>query len=154
VERGANLTAQLLAYSRRQMLRPEIVNPNRLIREFARLIEQAAGERVAVQYVLSPVLDPARIDPAQFQTAILNLVVNARDAMLDGGRITIETRNLPVAEEEASPALSSGDYILVSVADTGCGIDKPILEKVFEPFFTTKEVGKGSGLGLSMVYGS
>jgi nitrogen-specific signal transduction histidine kinase len=154
-ERGSALTQQLLAFSRRQMLRPEIVNPNRILKEFTPLIQQAAGEAVEVQTILSPTLDPCRLDRAQFEAAILNLVVNARDAMPGGGRITIETRNLDIEADEpdAVPPVSAGSYALVAIADTGEGMSPEILQRVFEPFFTTKEVGRGSGLGLSMVYG-
>jgi two-component system NtrC family sensor kinase len=153
--RGGVLTQQLLAFARRQMLRPEIVNPNRLIEDFTQLIAQAAGEAIQVQTILSPTLDPCRIDRAQFEAAILNLVVNARDAMHGVGRITIETRNLDAAAEDIirSPEFIPGAYVLVSVTDTGDGMTPEVLEKAFEPFFTTKDIGRGSGLGLSMVYG-
>jgi CheY-like chemotaxis protein len=137
------------------MLRPEIVNPNRLIEDFTQLITQAAGEAIQVQTNLSSTLDPCRIDRAQFEAAILNLVVNARDAMHGVGRITIETRNLNAAVEDiaSSPEFMPGAYVLVSVTDTGDGMTPEVLQKAFEPFFTTKDVGRGSGLGLSMVYG-
>jgi two-component system NtrC family sensor kinase len=154
-QRGGILTQQLLAFARRQILRPEIVNPNRLIEDFVQLIRQAAGEAIEVQIILSPTLDPCRIDRAQFEAAILNLVVNARDAMRGGGKITLETRNLEVAAKDLadSPEFEPGWYVLVSVSDTGEGMAPEVLEKAFDPFFTTKEVGRGSGLGLSMVYG-
>jgi signal transduction histidine kinase/ActR/RegA family two-component response regulator len=154
-QRGGRLTQQLLAFARRQLLRPEIVNPNRLIEDFVQLIRQAAGEAVEVQIILSPTLDPCRIDRAQFEAAILNLVVNARDAMPGGGKITLETRNLEAAPEDVagSPEFTPGSYVVVTVSDTGEGMAPEVLEKAFDPFFTTKEVGRGSGLGLSMVYG-
>ncbi|MBV8650783.1 MAG: response regulator, partial [Alphaproteobacteria bacterium] len=154
-QRGGTLTQQLLAFARRQLLRPEIVNPNRLIEDFVQLIRQAAGEAVEVQIILSPTLDPCRIDRAQFEAAILNLVVNARDAMPGGGKITLETRNLEATAEDVagSPEFVPGPYVVVSVSDTGEGMAPEVLEKAFDPFFTTKEVGRGSGLGLSMVYG-
>jgi signal transduction histidine kinase/CheY-like chemotaxis protein len=154
-ERGGVLTQQLLAFARRQMLRPEVIIPNRLIEDFGQLIAQAAGEAVKVRTILAPTLAPCRIDRAQFEAAMLNLVVNARDAMNGVGQITIETRNLEISAEEAGriPELKPGSYVLVTVTDTGQGMSPEVLEHAFEPFYTTKEVGRGSGLGLSMVYG-
>ncbi|TMQ09942.1 MAG: PAS domain S-box protein [Deltaproteobacteria bacterium] len=155
-ERGARLTESLLAFARRQSLRPEIANANRLIKEFAVLLRRAAGDSVEVQFVFSPVLDPCRFDSAQFQSAILNLVVNARDAMPpSGGRITIETANVEFAAHElaSEPDTNPGSFVSIVVSDTGAGMPPEILARAFEPFFTTKEVGKGSGLGLSQVYG-
>ena len=181
-ERGARLTAQLLAYSRRQPLRPELVNPNRLVREAAAEIEAVAGPRIAVQWLLSPVLDPARLDPAQFRAALLALVANAREAMVQGGRLSIETRNVAPEEilrnsgqsakrgraraggrDRPRPAVSLGvrntgapagnGAILGAVSDTGGGMDPAVLARACEPFFTTKPPGRGSGLGLSMVQG-
>ena len=181
-ERGARLTAQLLAYSRRQPLRPELVNPNRLVRDAAAEIEAVAGPRIPVQWLLSPVLDPARLDPAQFRAALLALVTNAREAMPQGGRLSIETRNVAPEEilrdvvpdpgrgharggsrERPRPAVPLGvrnaggpagrGAILVAVSDTGGGMDPAVLARACEPFFTTKPPGRGSGLGLSMVQG-
>ena len=155
--RGEQLTQQLLAFSRRQMLRPQTLNPNRLLLDFEPLAARAAGEAVRLSFDLDPGLDPIRIDPAQFEAAVLNLVVNARDAMegRDGdARIAVASRNVhlgtgAVAERGVPP----GSYVVVSVTDTGSGIPPDKLQRVFEPFFTTKEVGKGTGLGLSQVYG-
>ncbi|SFM36046.1 PAS domain-containing hybrid sensor histidine kinase/response regulator [Methylobacterium pseudosasicola] len=155
--RGEQLTQQLLAFSRRQMLRPQTLNPNRLLLDFKPLAERAAGGAVELAFDLDPALDPIRIDPAQFEAAVLNLIVNARDAM-EGRpghtRIAVASRNVhlgtgAVAEKGVAP----GPYVLVSVTDTGAGIPPDKLQRVFEPFFTTKEVGKGTGLGLSQVYG-
>ena len=153
VERGARLTQSLLAFSRRQTLRPEIVNANLLIKEFGDLLRQAAGETVDVQLLLSPTLYPCRIDPAQFQTTLLNLVTNARDAMpRSGGRISIETTNVAIGRFDDAE-LKPGDYIVVTIADNGGGMPPQVVERAFEPFYTTKDVGRGSGLGLSQVYG-
>jgi two-component system NtrC family sensor kinase len=154
-ERGARLTQQLLAFSRRQMLRPEIVNVNRLLGEFEALMQRAVGESIDFVLSLDPEVDPSRIDPAQFQSAVLNLVVNARDATPAGGRITIETRNVMLAANTGilDMEVAPGRYVMVTVSDTGSGMSAEVRAQVFDPFFTTKEVGKGSGLGLSQVYG-
>jgi two-component system NtrC family sensor kinase len=154
--RGSRLTQSLLAFARKQSLRPEIVNPNRLINEVAELLRQAVGEAIELNFVLSPTLDPCRVDPAQFEAALLNLVVNARDAVAETGRkITIRTENIVFDERHRPPlpVISFGPYIAVSVIDNGEGMTPEIVSRVFEPFFTTKEVGRGSGLGLSQVYG-
>jgi signal transduction histidine kinase len=153
--RGERLTQQLLMFSRRQVMRPETSNLNRLLIEFDALLRRAAGERVDLRLQLDPALDPSRIDRTQFEAAILNLVVNARDALTDGGRIVIETQNAAFDESYArdNPEVMPGAYVVVAVSDNGCGIPKADLSRVFEPFFTTKEIGKGSGLGLSQVYG-
>ncbi|HEV2602317.1 MAG TPA: ABC transporter substrate-binding protein [Microvirga sp.] len=152
--RAAKLTQQLLAFSRRQTLQPKVVNVNRLIEDFARLMQRAAGEAVEVQTVLTPEAACCKLDPSQFEAAILNLVVNARDAMPNGGKVTIETRRVePRADEPRTGDAPPPAQVQIAVSDTGAGIPPDVLERVFEPFFTTKEVGKGTGLGLSMVYG-
>jgi PAS domain S-box-containing protein len=152
--RGEQLTRQLLAFSRRQMLRPETLNPNRLLLDFKPLAERAGGEAVPIHMDLDPAIDPIRVDPAQFESAILNLVVNARDAMEEGGSITIRSRNIRLQSAMVRDMdLAPGAYVAISVTDTGSGFDAEALQRAFEPFFTTKEVGKGSGLGLSQVYG-
>jgi signal transduction histidine kinase len=155
--RGEQLTQQLLAFSRRQMLRPQTLNPNRLLLDFEPLAARAAGGAVRLAFDLDRGLDPIRIDPAQFEAAVLNLIVNARDAMQDGpGEASIEVRSRNVRLGTAAVAdkgVPPGDYIMISVTDTGAGIAPEALGRVFEPFFTTKEVGKGTGLGLSQVYG-
>ncbi len=152
--RGARLTQQLLMFSRREVLRPETVNPNRLLIEMEDLIKRAVGAGVTIELTLDPALDPAHIDAAQFQAAILNVVVNARDALPDGdGTLQVTTRNLNAREVAATGQLAPGSYIAVTITDDGAGIPPEVLGRVFEPFFTTKEVGKGSGLGLSQVYG-
>jgi nitrogen-specific signal transduction histidine kinase/CheY-like chemotaxis protein len=155
--RGEQLTQQLLAFSRRQMMRPETLDPNALLRGFEALAQRAVGESIALRMDLDASAHPIRIDPAQFESAVLNLMVNARDAMPGGGAITLRTANrtlgtAPPAGAMPSP-LAPGHYVTVQVADTGSGIDAATLARAFEPFFTTKEVGRGSGLGLSQVYG-
>jgi signal transduction histidine kinase/response regulator RpfG family c-di-GMP phosphodiesterase len=155
--RGEQLTQQLLAFSRRQMLRPQTLNPNRLLLDFRPLAERAAGGAVELVFDLDPALDPIRIDPAQFEAAVLNLIVNARDSLAAGAgssRIEVRSRNIRLDTAAiADKGVPPGPYVVVSVADTGSGIAPETLARVFEPFFTTKEVGKGTGLGLSQVYG-
>jgi two-component system, NtrC family, sensor kinase len=153
--RGERITQQLLMFSRRQMLRPETLNLNRVLVEFEGLISNAVSENIELNLQLDASLDPSRIDRAQFEAALLNLVVNARDALPSGGRITIETRNIALdqAYADQNPEAVPGPYIMLAVSDNGVGIDPAALPHVFEPFFTTKDVGRGSGLGLSQVYG-
>jgi signal transduction histidine kinase/FixJ family two-component response regulator len=144
-ERGRDLTGQLLAFSRRQHLTPVTLDVNRLIRDFAPLMRQAVGEAVTLDLELGPEGLNTHVDPTQLETALLNLAVNARDAMPDGGALLIATRREP-----GRPKLG---YVVVEVRDTGVGMNEEVRSRVFEPFFTTKDVGKGSGLGLSQVYG-
>jgi two-component system NtrC family sensor kinase len=154
-ERGARLTQQLLAFSRRQMLRPEAVNLNRLLRDFEELMQRAVGESIDFALELDPALARCRVDPAQFQSAMLNLVMNARDATQAGGRIAITTANTVAGpgREPLDVELTPGGYVTATVRDTGSGMAPEVRAHAFDPFFTTKEVGKGSGLGLSQVYG-
>jgi signal transduction histidine kinase/CheY-like chemotaxis protein len=151
-DRGASLIAQLLAFSRRQKLDPKPVRADVLIQDFQRLIHRAVGEGCEVELVADKQLWTCHVDPTQLQTAILNLTLNARDAMPNGGTLTIKMRNIAL-HEGAIVGVAAGSYIQVSVSDTGCGMTREALDRAFEPFFTTKEVGKGTGLGLSMVYG-
>jgi CheY-like chemotaxis protein len=151
-DRGAKLTAQLLAFSRRQRLNPKLVNANKIIREFQDLIRQAVGEGCEVKLLTDECLWLCHVDPPLLQTALLNLALNGRDAMPDGGVLEIETRNV-VLDEGAVAGCSPGSYVRLSVMDGGCGMTPEVRDRVFEPFFTTKEVGRGTGLGLSMVYG-
>lgn len=156
-QRGARLTRQLLTFARRQNLRPETVNLNASLLDFEPLARRALGEAVEVGLVLHPALHPTRIDLSEFESAVLNLVVNARDALpAQGGRIAVSTRNV-VRDAQPSTGvrngLPAGGYVVVEVADNGAGMDEVTRAQVFEPFFTTKEFGKGSGLGLSQVYG-
>jgi signal transduction histidine kinase/CheY-like chemotaxis protein len=154
-QRGQRLTRQLLTFARRQVLRPEVVNPNEIIAGLSNLIQRASGERVRIRTDLSPVLWPTRLDAAEFEAALLNLVVNARDAMGGVGEVAITTANVTLSEAEAAaiPDARPGEHVMVMVRDTGSGMTREVIDHAFEPFFTTKEVGKGSGLGLSQVYG-
>jgi signal transduction histidine kinase len=150
--KGAKLTAQLLAFSRRQKLNPKLVCANQLISEFLGLIRQAVGGGCEVKLRTDERLWQCHVDPPLLETALLNLALNARDAMPDGGVLEIETLNL-VLDEGVVAGCEPGSYVRLSVIDTGCGMPPEVRDRIFEPFFTTKEVGKGTGLGLSMVYG-
>ena len=152
-ERGAKLTAQMLAFSRQQRIVPEPVDLNQAVHNMVPLLRSTLGANVGISIKASPVLSPALADLTQLELAILNLAINARDAMPDGGSITIETADVALGEPVMPEEPASGDYVAVSVSDTGTGIPDAVREKIFEPFFTTKEVGKGSGLGLSQVLG-
>jgi PAS domain S-box-containing protein len=154
-ERGATLTRSMLAFSRRQPLKMVRVDVAAALHETIRLLNRTLGEAIEIKEVRAPDLWVCETDPAQLQAALLNLAVNARDAMPEGGKITISARNIHLdAEDAASDAEgSTGDYVAVSVTDTGTGMTPDVIEHAFEPFFTTKDVGKGSGLGLSMIYG-
>ena len=151
-ERAANLTRQLLAFSRKQLLQPQVVDLNALLQELLKLLRRLIGEDIEV--VLTPAADlgVVKVDPSQFEQAIINLAVNARDAMPQGGRLTLTTTNvvLPVAPH---PELPAGRYTCVTISDTGTGMTDAIKAQIFEPFFTTKGPGQGTGLGLAMVYG-
>lgn len=155
VGRGAKLAAQLLAFARRQPLEPRPVDLSRLLAGMDDLLRRALGETVHAAIHAGPGLWPALIDPAQLENVILNLAVNARDAMAGSGSLTIGLENavLDVHAATRLPDATPGDYVMLSVADTGCGMAPEVLERVFEPFFTTKPDGQGTGLGLSMVYG-
>ena len=153
--RGADLTHRLLAFARKQPLQPREVDVNSLVTEAANLLRSALGEPIDVHMVLAGDTALALIDPSQLHDAILNLALNARDAMPDGGNLTIETCNVVLDESYFSidSDVVAGNYVMVAITDSGHGIPASILSNVFEPFFTTKDVDKGSGLGLSMVYG-
>jgi signal transduction histidine kinase len=155
-ERAATLTSRLLAFSRRQALNPKPLQPDRLIRDIGELLQRSIGEHIALELVASPGLWPALADPNELEQALLNLAVNARDAMPAGGKLTIETQNVFLDEaylETVPEPVTPGQYVMIAVSDTGHGMDGDTLSRVFEPFFTTKEAGKGTGLGLSQVYG-
>ncbi|MCE3261209.1 MAG: hybrid sensor histidine kinase/response regulator [Pseudoduganella sp.] len=152
VERGASLTQQLLSFARQQPLAPTVQQLNQLVAGFEGVLRRAAGPLVRLELDLDPKLRHASIDEARFEAALLNLVVNARDAMPDGGAIEVTTCNVTLAPNQAA-TLAAGDYVRVSVTDTGSGMSAEVRERAFEPFFTTKETGKGTGLGLSQVYG-
>ena len=155
VDRGAALTQQLLSFSCQQTLSPKIIYANDLISDSLRLIERTLGENIEIETLLSEQPLPVKIDTAMFGNALLNLALNARDAMPKGGRLTITTTKVELRGEmegeDNEPLV--GPYVWIMISDTGHGIDKKNLERVIDPFFTTKEVGEGSGLGLSMVYG-
>lgn len=155
-ERAASLTSQLLAYSRRSMLQPRVVDLNGLVRSTEKMLRPIIGEDIELRIVTDDRLLRVRVDPAQMEQAIVNLAVNARDAMPQGGALTLETvsRHLKEADIGVRMELTPGPYTLLTVSDTGCGMDEDTLARLFEPFFTTKEVGKGTGLGLAMVYGT
>ncbi|WP_430635637.1 response regulator [Sphingomonas hankookensis] len=153
-ERAAALTQRLLAFSRRQPLAPKPLDADRLVAGMSDLIQRSLGETMKLEIVTNPGLWRVEADPNQLESAILNLAVNARDAMPGGGTLTIETANARLDEGYAGEhAVAPGQYVVIAVTDTGVGMSKETLARVFEPFFTTKEVGKGTGLGLSMVYG-
>jgi PAS domain S-box-containing protein len=155
VSRGSKLAAQLLAFGRRQALEPKVVNVTRFVRDMDDLLRRAIGEGVEVETVFSGGLWNTFIDPVQVENALLNLAINARDAMNGQGRLTIELSNTSLDDEYARThdEVEPGQYVMLAVTDTGCGMTPDIIEHVFEPFFSTKGEGKGSGLGLSMVYG-
>jgi PAS domain S-box-containing protein len=154
--RAVTLTSRLLAFSRQQPLAPQALDANRLVAGICELLRRTLGEAAELETVLAGGLWLTFADSNQLENAVLNLALNARDAMPDGGKLTIETANCYLDEayvgEIAEPVMS-GQYVMIAIADTGAGMDKPTLEKAFEPFFTTKDIGKGTGLGLSQVYG-
>ena len=153
--RAAGLVRQLLAFSRRQTLRPQVMNFGEVLSDLTMLLKRLLGERVDLDVRHGRDLWAVRADLMQFEQVVVNLAVNARDAMPEGGKLSIRTRNMPSEESAALnyPAMQVADYVLVEIQDTGTGIPQDIIDKIFQPFFTTKEVGKGTGLGLSMVYG-
>ncbi|WJR80004.1 ATP-binding protein [Bradyrhizobium sp. NP1] len=152
--RAAALTQRLLAFSRQQALSPEAFNPNRMIAGMTDLLSRTIGEHINVETVLAAGLWPVKADAGQLENAVLNLCVNARDAMPDGGKLTVETSNAYVDEIVSREyALAPGQYVLIAVADNGVGMRGEVIARAFDPFFTTKEVGRGTGLGLSQVYG-
>jgi len=155
VLRGAGLTRKLLAYARGQILHPMTFDVNELASGTTDMLRRTLGEQIVIETVLAGNLWPAHADPEQLETALTNLAVNSRDAMPQGGRLTIETANRRLDEEYAAAnvEVTPGDYVMLAVSDTGTGMSPEIVNHVFEPFFTTKEQGKGTGLGLSMVYG-
>jgi CheY-like chemotaxis protein len=153
--RGAGLTRQLLGFARRQSLAPQDFDASELVTTTFDLMRRTLGEQITVVTALAPSLWPIYADPAQVEAALTNLAINARDAMPKGGRIAVEAANRTVEDdfEVRQAGLAPGDYVMLSVSDTGTGIAPDVLPRVFEPFFTTKAHGKGTGLGLSMVFG-
>lgn len=155
VARGGRLASQLLAFGRRQPLAPKVINLGRLVHDMDDLLSRAIGEGVELKASVLPNLWNTLVDQTQVENAILNLAINARDAMKGYGKLTIEAENavLDEAYVRKHPDIKPGQYVMLAVTDTGCGIPRELIDKIFEPFFTTKELGKGTGLGLSMVYG-
>ncbi len=153
--RGAALTRRLLAFSRQQALEPAIIDLNALVQDMAELLRRTIGEQIELESVLGGGLWRARVDPGQLESAILNLAVNARDAMPSGGKLTIETLNASLDDDYAAHHVDvvAGQYVLVAVSDTGAGMTQDVIARAFDPFFTTKPVDRGTGLGLSQVYG-
>lgn len=154
-QRAAHLTSRLLAFSRRQPLDPRPLDLNIMVRDMTELLHRSLGENIELEGILAPRLWVSEVDQNQLESAIINLAVNARDAMTEGGKLTIETANTTLDEKYAATdaEVIPGQYVMVAVSDTGTGMTPDVLARAFEPFFTTKEVGRGTGLGLSMVYG-
>jgi PAS domain S-box-containing protein len=156
-ERTATVTAQLLAFSRRQVLKPIVLDLNEVMQRFVPVLRRSMGEDCRVTLQLDPALSPVKADPGQLEQVVLNLALNARDAMPGGGELVIETTMADVGDgpppQEAAVEMAPGRYAVLAVRDTGRGMDRATLANVFEPFFTTKDIGRGSGLGLSTVYG-
>ena len=154
-QRATSLTHQLLAFGRRQVLQPRVLDLNEIVENMNRLLQRMIGEDIQLLTILSPGLWPVKVDPGQIEQVIMNLAVNARDAMPEGGRLTLETSNMNLDAEYARRHISvkPGAYVMMAVTDTGCGMNAETQSHLFEPFFTTKEKGKGAGLGLSTVYG-
>ncbi len=154
-QRAASLTHRLLAFGRQQILAPKTVNASRLLTGTTEVLSRTLGEAIAIETIIPGQLWPCFVDPNQLEAALINLALNARDAMPTGGKLTMQTANMHFDESYTAryEGIAPGDYVMIAVSDTGIGIPKDDLPKVFEPFFTTKEVGKGSGLGLAQVYG-
>jgi signal transduction histidine kinase len=154
-ERASSLTRQLLAFSRKQVLKPELLDPNSLVEGIGKMLRRLIGEDVEVITSLTPDVGTINADPSQIEQVLINLVVNARDAMPNGGTIIIETANVELdqAYSDMHIAVNPGPYIMLAVSDTGTGMDAETVKHMFEPFFTTKELGRGTGLGLSTIYG-
>jgi len=154
-QRAASLVSQLMAFSRKQIINPKVLDLNEVVKHIDKMLQRIIGEHIDLQTTLSPELWPVEVDPTQFEQVIVNLAVNARDAMPDGGSLIIETTNTVLDERYAAThfQVEAGEYVQLSVSDTGIGISKEVQDRIFEPFFTTKAVGQGTGLGLATIYG-
>jgi CheY-like chemotaxis protein len=154
-QRAAAMTHRLLAFARQQPLAPQQVDLNALVQSLRELVRRTCGESITLATELAPGVWPTRCDPNQLESAILNLAINARDAMPQGGRLTLRTANVALPATRVGPAdvLEAGDFVRLTVSDSGTGMPQDVIDRAFDPFFTTKPIGQGTGLGLSMVYG-
>jgi two-component system, cell cycle sensor histidine kinase and response regulator CckA len=154
-DRAAALTRQLLAFSRQQVLEPQVIVPNDVIADMERMVRRLIPAHIRVVTRLDPAAGRIHVDPGQLEQVLMNLIVNARDAMPDGGTLTIETANVEIGEQDAPlhAGAAPGEYVTITVTDTGCGMTVEQQGRIFEPFFTTKQIGEGTGLGLSTAYG-
>ena len=155
VNRSSNLTRQLLAFARKQTMTPRVLDLNETVEETLKMLRRLIGEDIDLAWLPGKHLQPVKIDPSQLDQVLANLCVNARDAIANVGRISIETANISLDEDHCAqnPDCVPGDYVMLAVSDNGCGMDRETLVNIFDPFFTTKDIGTGTGLGLSTVYG-